>query len=538
MATNANDEQAPDWLLRDKHVIEGLDQLRIQVVSVQIYRTLLPGLTNVTDRARYFTFFPWVLHRFAQRGETSSSRATWHRWNREFEYGYALACAIAEADAAEAGTAVIGVDAARSAVRSEEDEVFDIRGPARVDENGSAPKTGSYFANSQGGFGQYYKVPLSELGIMLQNSETRYPDRALTNDTGAVLAKDLDSSAAFQGLAKMITKGSATRRELRKIASAVAPNSIPAGGREETILRDVMLGRTPEARRNQNPDAIAARRDSLLLMIDFMSEKRQEKNQDVAFRWACFEGVRSDGSTWTPRAKLDAVRRRWALYQTNELLNFALETLFWAALEELDQSAHPPADLASLILERAIKAAAKDRRALKTGTVADFALGETAPARQTVAEVVEAIDAGSVGTAASAAISLLRVVMKMQFSESGLPPGIASIFGNSEINVLAFQRRAAERLPEPAGDFFRDLLFEWVLARHLRVAVAKLASQGVSTFKFRPEEGALVRLVDKNVRPTFTSPRLRPAFRILTDIGFLDRTGAPSEDGISALDTL
>ncbi len=53
---------SPDWLERDSNIIEGLDHLGIQVVSVNLYGLLLPGITNVTDRARYYSFYTWVLH--------------------------------------------------------------------------------------------------------------------------------------------------------------------------------------------------------------------------------------------------------------------------------------------------------------------------------------------------------------------------------------------------------------------------------------------------------------------------------------------
>src|SRR4030095_3386246 len=93
-----NDEILPlDWLQRDKHVIEGLDHLGIEVVSANIYGNLLPGITNVTDRARYYSFYPWVLHRYAQGRPERTNRAGWLTWFRRLEFAYAIACAAWEA---------------------------------------------------------------------------------------------------------------------------------------------------------------------------------------------------------------------------------------------------------------------------------------------------------------------------------------------------------------------------------------------------------------------------------------------------------
>jgi hypothetical protein len=44
-----------DWILRDRKVIDGLDHLGIELVSVNLYQAMLPGITNVTERARYYS---------------------------------------------------------------------------------------------------------------------------------------------------------------------------------------------------------------------------------------------------------------------------------------------------------------------------------------------------------------------------------------------------------------------------------------------------------------------------------------------------
>ena len=74
-----------DWILRDRKVIDGLDHLGIELVSVNLYQAMLPGITNVTERARYYSFYPWTVHSMPRtapscarrrRGETGSARST------------------------------------------------------------------------------------------------------------------------------------------------------------------------------------------------------------------------------------------------------------------------------------------------------------------------------------------------------------------------------------------------------------------------------------------------------------------------------
>ena len=67
------------------------------------------------------------------------------------------------------------------------------------------------------------------------------------------------------------------------------------------------------------------------------------------------------------------------------------------------------------------------------------------------------------------------------------------------------------RSSEDTASFLQELLLEWVICRHLRVATRKLANQGVSTFKYRPEEGrpALSRAVNKGYAVNGRNRRVR-----------------------------
>ena len=44
--------------------VGGLDHLAVQEPCINIYGQLLPGITNVTDRARYYSFYPWFVWAF------------------------------------------------------------------------------------------------------------------------------------------------------------------------------------------------------------------------------------------------------------------------------------------------------------------------------------------------------------------------------------------------------------------------------------------------------------------------------------------
>src|SRR3954471_4260743 len=60
------DQLVVGWLERPQLKI-GLDNLGTQQPCIAIYTRLLPGVTNVTDRAAYFGFYPWFIRAFDTR---------------------------------------------------------------------------------------------------------------------------------------------------------------------------------------------------------------------------------------------------------------------------------------------------------------------------------------------------------------------------------------------------------------------------------------------------------------------------------------
>ena len=52
----------------------GLDHLGTQAPCISLYSRLLPGISNVTDRARYYSLYPWLIWKFDQHFKTASPK--------------------------------------------------------------------------------------------------------------------------------------------------------------------------------------------------------------------------------------------------------------------------------------------------------------------------------------------------------------------------------------------------------------------------------------------------------------------------------
>jgi hypothetical protein len=521
-----------DWLARDIAFVEGLDHLGIQIVSTNIYSRLVPGISNLTDRARYFSFYSWVLDSFARHASDKSADG-WRTWIRRHEFALSAACVAAEQETIDddAAGGLVGAIAARKLTKGKR---VDIDGATRL-EGGKAGK-GTYFKNREGGYSQYYKGPMTALGLLRIDEGRKAPDRLLTAYAGAPLAREVEGIQAFRALRGIAESGSdVSVDELAKLGRVVHPASMDPDGREATLLRGMLLGDDDDLCAGQLPIEKEQRRRSLALVLNYVAQGDQDDwlSPVWGFRWSVLDQQLGDGRAWKIPSALRESAVAWAAYAQSELLSFALESLLLAILRVLDGQPLSPRALAARIAGWACEATRADaprgvRRALPAKVVHAVS-AHAPPARDECWEVdgtfalqEELADAEEPHQhAARAARVLLRVAADRTRYGTRHPfatvPQGAEIASAREIHLQAWWDRIDAASDQDTRSFFEELVLEWVIYRHLRVATRKLATQGDYTYRLRPEEGVLVACGD--FQPGFTNPRLRQALRIMADIG-------------------
>jgi hypothetical protein len=91
----------PEWTdYRDK---SGLDPLGMQNSSINLYQRLLPGISNVTLRMRYYGLYAWLAAVYARHWRNTDIRK-WQQLIRRAEALYALAAVHGGDDAGVAGS--------------------------------------------------------------------------------------------------------------------------------------------------------------------------------------------------------------------------------------------------------------------------------------------------------------------------------------------------------------------------------------------------------------------------------------------------
>jgi hypothetical protein len=560
---NPKQDYSIDWILRDRRVIDGLDHLGIELVSVNLYQAMLPGLTNVTERARYYSFYPWVLHRFAQDGPKERSKRTWRTWFRSLDFAYAAACAAHEQqNQLGSGSSIVGADKAGTLVAGNQPgTMIDLSSACGLDENGNVPATGAYFKNPEGGFGQYYKGPLRELGAVSGHSVPAHPDVKLSNFAGLKIAQSLDGHQGFADLQQIALDGGAKVSDLARVGKMVHPTAIGSRSEEETLLRALLLGSDEKLCQAQIPQHRQWRRQSLLLVLQYVEDCGSlEGDPSYEFRWSCLANALPDGEPWRCPPPLASAANAWGAYQRNDLLNYSLETLFYATLLRLDDQPYAPVELAGVLADAAMAAVPAsekwNRLPSLPSKVAQWLDGCARPTQDPSGDpwgsdstwewadrLERAVKERDIGLIVALAARVLGRLATDTGTWRAHP--FETIFNAEdmankyEVHLKGWCDRANRGANQETRDFLQELLLEWVLFRHLRVATRKLANQGVSTYKYRPEEGQLLFIAEKPPLPTFTAPRIWQAFRILEDLHCLSRVNNSLElsaDGRSILE--
>lgn len=167
----------------------GLDPLGVQAPCINLYGRLLPGITNVTDRARYYSFYPWFFWAFDKKYPTKA-------WDKVLELFRRADCLftliaarhtrVTDNDDYRHGIAMIGREKLLPGLDAlENGTTLSLSEYATLDDDSPT----RYFKNKLGGLGQYYIGTLRDLGLLDGNSRVGVQ---YVIERAPVLAESLD----------------------------------------------------------------------------------------------------------------------------------------------------------------------------------------------------------------------------------------------------------------------------------------------------------------------------------------------------------
>ncbi len=267
----------PEWTeTRDK---SGLDPLGMQNSSVRLYQALLPGISNVTQRIRYYGFYAWLSLHYSTEIRDPNPKV-WQQFLRRAEAAFALVAVlhgdrmgVAGSDWASRTLAVSGV----------QDILFS--------EATRADGESRYLKNEWGAYGAAYASQLVEVGILTEAAahEIAVPSQEVGEALGLAFAASVGHAAADAFL-RVVDRGVASRTALQELAP-FAPSAIPSDSQERECYEQLLFARTGLQREND------FQRQRTLSLILRLAEAIGRLPKETDLRWCSYsEFITPSGS--------------------------------------------------------------------------------------------------------------------------------------------------------------------------------------------------------------------------------------------------
>lgn len=515
----------PTWT--DYQKKNGLDPLGMQNSSVSLYQKLLPGISNVTLRIRYYGLYAWLCRTYAKT-DGSNDPERWKTFVRRAEALYAL---IAFRAGNQGGVAGI-----QWAERAHSEAVGDVIDFASAADPNSEIK---YLKQAWGAYGAAYGSQLFAIGVFRESPDHLLP--VPSEAYGDPLADSFDSDLGelTDLFSTIIARGLVTKGEVERLAPLV-PSEIAASSDECAVYQRLLLSPIQSG----DNDAVA-RRLSLLLVLKITAMLQRDPTPDEV-RWILYSNRDAEGRLLDLNASdLEDHRQRWWVYQANDLCHIVYETLLKFTLDTLAAYATglPLERLIPICLDRILEAMGQvpeNWAQMLEGTnlaANSFASDEENSESSLSSSILKS--AGRKGETecspqtAWKAIQLLGVLHKRVREENHpIESELGGRFEREEYQTLLTEVRFLDdHLDLPFQDLVGKIIEVKIIRRHLWVAARKFQS-GDYTFLIEADEGRL-RVRGKD-GPVVTNPRLDPAISFLKDVHLIGTQGLTSF-GVEAL---
>ena len=491
----------PQWTSKiDKR---GLDPLGMQNAGVVLYQALLPGISNITLRMRYYGFFCWLSDAYARRGVTTDFEL-WRQWVRRAEALFALVCA----DATGQG-GVGGIDWALQALQSG-DDLIDFSAAASTDAN-----VKRYLIQGLGVFGAAYYTQMQEMGLFEPGPNGI---QRVTADAGLATANAFRAAIGpdLEAMFVAAVETASVDRDTLVALHPIVPSRVPDPSDERTAYEDKLFG--AEA---QSLVTDRSRRASLTLILDVAS-RVGERPTPESVRWALF-----DPPPVELPEDLESQRLLWEVYQCQDLLQVAAAALLGWAISIMAES-----EDGRTLAE--IKGAVEDRLAESNASFAGDAWAGLRDAadvdgfawRQVWTRLIG--KRGSSEEKAREAVRLIAALHRRLAVRDDLMavlPKALPLNGHAR-SVVTELRWFQHHLDRPVAGLIAEYVVQRVVLRHGWVAMQKLRRQKDYTFLFEARDGRLVCI--SGYQPVPTTPRLSPAIQFLEDVRLVAPDGLTS----------
>jgi len=511
MAVLKNNESKLVFWGAKNSFVTGLDPLGLQNTPISTYALLLPGITNLTNRIRYYGFYCWLLDCYAK-----SIRHTDPQEQYNFIRKAELILAILMKSKNPEYAQVTGSRFATEMIQNLAVNYFDIEKNAV--KQGDNP---TYWKAASGAFGQYYVGAMSDMALIMLSDKRNHICTTESHHkkiNGVMLARAFEANTSKEArnlFVKRLNEGRLFLSDLDILYPQFALHSIPVGKKEWSLYCQLLLQEDqPIQEELVDTKRTGFRNNTIRYLMKVISENDPFPGWDYFTRLI----YNNKGTLSGERSETLSL---WYFYHFNELFHFAVDSIFWGMMYKLDTIYH------QVHLTRFIQEFCDDTM--------DFFVehnntGQSPDLHTAIASID--IDEGSIHRDIEGAIK-----NKDYKAAAGLGLSLLlSVYKNNHKNAEDLQQQAffygvlrdgnaielCEHINSWQGnlsDYLSDYLLRNIIFRHQYVAFRKMGNGTQSTLKFLLEENYIRHI--ETFEPKFTSPRLFALLNMLSDLSLI-----------------
>lgn len=495
------------WNAGEKTVIKGLDILGFRKVDQDIEKEWVSGITTISQRARYMTLLPWLLHTYYKECGLESGVA---RPPQEKEFRaiaqrlefLVLASTMITAESADGKGpgGLLGTDLY-------EDEVDRL-----VEGDAVTPE----FTRGGAILGTYV-VPCRTIGLLhrKESVDSKWPAPKIT-PRGRAMIEIRDAACSEPRLMSfLLGNGPIDRGTVESVAAAFSADTLADNGSaaECAALRDALFEPTGD----QDAEMYAKFRATVRFALSSVAAGRA--NSDAAIT-AQYAAATSSG------AQPDTSAIHWAAYEMHRRIHFALELLLQALTEALASDQLGAASLEQVVSQWLADPDLPPHVAELLGEL-DGSIWE-APATA----FAQAIDDDAIAqepirrrTRNALSQSQLASYAMMLLLSTWLRAG--ALFADPQCPTAGSGAGRVfpildENGDSSVGETLLKVLRDVVVERHLGTTLRKMGQGLQCSLRFFPD-GAVLRPTGMGVAAGFSNDRLGNVLGVLLDVGLTRR---------------
>lgn len=495
---------------------DGLNQLGLRNASEALYTMLLPGLNNVSNRIRYYSFYCWLIGEF-YKGKERFSEKEFNKYIRYSEYLLALIHSK--------GNGIDGIPGITHALKIRSQGVYEF--DLQIGTYNSQDKTDkdTYWANPGGVLKQYYSSSLKDMAILKENNDISSilnisKEERIIN--GYMIAESFAKNVGSDGtkFLNIVQRGKVTSTELDELETSFNMRKFPKQSDEIDLIVKLLLQEDYPASKLEfdSRKSTYYRKSTIRYYLKYFSQR--ENNESFAkYMYDKFLEKCSD----------DNCVLGWYRYYLNDNWQYQCSVIFVALLNQLAEYKD---------WQDALNVATKLAQSIIDDLGKDYIEASVQDVCNSIEQnkIVPKVQKGNLDTdAAPAVVNLLKMYIDnkdVRSKESDYREAFPSAMN---VDFYTFMDEIDCSLETNFLEWLKDFILKKIIYCHYKVALRKYLQTGIASQKFIYENGK-IRFLNGS-EATHTVPRIGTLFDFVSDLELIDDNGI-TDKGVRLLNKL